>query len=839
MGSRSTGATLRHLRSIFEGGSLAGLADGELIDRFLDGDRPRADAAFSALVDRHGPMVHRVCRGVLGRSNEADADDAFQAVFLVLARRAGSLRGRDSIAPWLFGVARRVSRKARVAASRRSRHERIAAGRRTPAVPDEADRRDDWSALYDEIDRLPPAFRAPVVLCGLEGRSAAEAASALGVAEGTIHSRLSRARDRLRRRLSRQGVALGLPPLPFAPRAASSGPPEALIDATIRLAWGLAAGRVATGEVPAAVAILAASLSRRTLLMKAGLSISLVALALGPASAGLGIGSLPDEPPPPTAGEATPSTVDVPDDGEPLHVLVVEQDGTPAPGVPVRVENFVFRGTFVTDDDGRAVVPGRARGMSLIAVRGASPQVGGNEAGPGDRPRAIGYWTNHGRSGTEDDPATITLQPLTRPVTVQVLDESGRPVEGARVFVDELMDRGPFGIGIRRLEGIATLDRDGSIGLFGELTTGRDGSISIPLPDKTWAFLSAESRHRSGLAVNVAARAESPPPIILRPAGGIAGLVTDSHSGEPAEGIQVVATMPNAPVDFSVSLPYEARTGPDGRYLIPGASPGVYVVRILQGPEADRLARDVVGVRVEVGRDSLADLRLDPSRRLSGAVYSVDDGRPLPGVGINLVNAEGAGHHWGNRFVESDAYGRFSISMLPGEYRLLPLTTEYAFVADPRPIIVPEDRDPAPIRLACSPRPEPRSVVLPARRGLPSAGELGQFAVNLIGQLGLVYWGEGQGHRVVRGRVVDEQGMPVAGVHIWNIRDEDRDASGIVRAIAVDGKSATTDREGVFVLGNQHEGELTLGLWKLPSDLREEVVGSGRDEVEFTLPIRR
>lgn len=839
MGSRSTGATLRHLRSIFGGGSLAGLADAELIDRFLDDDRASADAAFSALVERHGPMVHRVCRGVLGRSNEADADDAFQAVFLVLSRRAGSLRGRDAIAPWLFGVARRVTRKARVAASRRSKHERIAAERRPPAVPDEADRQDDWSALYDEIDRLPPAFRAPVVLCGLEGRSAAEAASVLGVAEGTIHSRLSRARDRLRRRLSRRGVALGLSPLPFSPRAASSGPPESLIDATIRLAVGLAAGRVATGEVPAAVAILATSLSRRTLLMNAGLSISLLALALAPASAGLGIGSPPDEPPPPTAGQATPKPADLPGDGEPLHVLVVEQDGTPAPGVPVRVENFVSRGTFVTDADGRAVVPRRARGMSLIADRGASPPaVDGSRPA---RPRAVGFWKESGRvdgAEIEEGPATITLRPMDHRVSVRVLDNaSGRPAEGARVFVGTLMDQGPFRLGIRRLEATANLSREQSIGLFGDLTTGPDGIVSLPLPVRTTLTLNTEARHLAGPPVAVTGMPGAPSPFDVRlaPAGGIAGRVTDSKTGEPVAGIRVVAALNDAPVGFPPGSHIAVvETGPDGRYLFPGLRPGVYVVRDAGGPLSDRLAPHVVGVRVDTSEDAHADLELVPTRRLSGVAVSADDGRPIPGLLLGFVHPDQRVLGTWTRTAETDKDGRFAVTLMPGTVQVSTIAGELRPVGGPKSLDVAGDRDPDPIRLRCEPRPG-RVPVTRAPSALPTMAELRGLAAYLARS----YWRAGDGDRVIQGRVVDAAGEPVAGVHLWAIRDHQRDAEGRVRGIPIDGKSATTDREGVFILGNQPQGDLTLGLYKPQAGVREEVVAAGRDEVEFVLPTRR
>src|SRR3954451_8488856 len=112
----------RHLRTLLEGGTIAGLSDGELLARFSDGRGEVAEAAFAALVGRHGPLVLGVCRGVL--DDPHDAEDAYQATFLVLALRAGAIRDRDSLASWLSGVARRVATKAKVAAARRRVRER-------------------------------------------------------------------------------------------------------------------------------------------------------------------------------------------------------------------------------------------------------------------------------------------------------------------------------------------------------------------------------------------------------------------------------------------------------------------------------------------------------------------------------------------------------------------------------------------------------------------------------------------------------------------------------------------------------------------------------------------
>ncbi len=236
-----------HLRLLFESGTAAGVSDRELLDQFA---ARRDELAFTALVDRHGPMVQRVCHAVL--HDHHDAQDAFQATFLVLARSADSIRRRDSLASWLHGVALRVARRARSDSSRRHRHEQASAALRESTAPDETaprDRDDLASLLHDEIARLPERFRAPLVLCHLQGRTYEEAAHLLDCPVGTIKSRLSTARERLRHRLSRH-----YPAVLTGPAALALDPvrplPASLLQAVVRSA-------IDASSVPAAIARLA------------------------------------------------------------------------------------------------------------------------------------------------------------------------------------------------------------------------------------------------------------------------------------------------------------------------------------------------------------------------------------------------------------------------------------------------------------------------------------------------------------------------------------------------------------------------------------------------------
>ncbi len=235
----ATPSLVRQIGSLFDGGSVAGLTDCQLIERFNHQRDTTGEAAFAALVTRHGPMVLHVCRQLLGDRHHAE--DAFQAVFLVLARKARSIRDPDLLGNWLYGVALRTARKAKAQLARRRKNEEGDAMRRPGSGPsfvvepmvEPADypilAREQAEALYSEIDRLPGPFRQTVVLCYLEGLTLDEAARRLRCPAGTVRSRLARACDKLRRGLTRRGVSLSARPslrrsVPGRPRRRSHPP---------------------------------------------------------------------------------------------------------------------------------------------------------------------------------------------------------------------------------------------------------------------------------------------------------------------------------------------------------------------------------------------------------------------------------------------------------------------------------------------------------------------------------------------------------------------------------------------------------------------------------------
>jgi len=219
-------------RGAWKRSDLLELKDDQLLARFFV---EREDAAFGALVERYGPLVYGVCRRILPDTN--DAEDAFQATFLVLVRKGGTLREPGKLASWLYGVAYRTARKLRSKAALRTKSERQASEMPTKSDVSDMTYEELQSILDEEISQLPEKYALPLVLCYLEGKTNAQAAAQLGWPEGSISRRLSRARELLRSRLARRGLAMSVALIAavFA-RPAAAAVPGALLAATTRAA---------------------------------------------------------------------------------------------------------------------------------------------------------------------------------------------------------------------------------------------------------------------------------------------------------------------------------------------------------------------------------------------------------------------------------------------------------------------------------------------------------------------------------------------------------------------------------------------------------------------------
>jgi RNA polymerase sigma factor (sigma-70 family) len=272
------------------------VTDGQLLDGFLT---HHEETAFEALVRRHGAMVLSVCRRLL--HNEHDAEDAFQATFLVLVRKAASLRPRDTVGNWLYGVAYNTALKARAQAHRRRAKETVNMPKQQPPQ-DPA----DWQPVLDEeLNRLPDKYREAIVLCDLEGKTREQAGRQLGLPAGTLSGRLTTARRLLAKRLTRRGVTLSAGALAtaLAPSVASATVQSALVANTVKAAAVLAAGQVATGVISAQVVALTEGVLKAMLMTKLKVTAAfLVAIGLFAVGGGTLVQSL-------TAGDRTQTEI--------------------------------------------------------------------------------------------------------------------------------------------------------------------------------------------------------------------------------------------------------------------------------------------------------------------------------------------------------------------------------------------------------------------------------------------------------------------------------------------------------------------------------------------------
>jgi RNA polymerase sigma factor (sigma-70 family) len=559
---------LRHLHKLAAGGAQH-WTDRQLLDDFA---QRRDEAAFAALVSRHGPMVLRVCRRVLG--HEQDAEDAFQATFLVLAQHPRSIRRREALASWLHGVAYRIAMKAMRSKARRRHHE----ARVLPPAPQPAAGR-TWgevqAALDEELQRLSERFRAAFVLHVLEGKSGPEAAAALGCKEGTLKSRVSRARRSLQRQLARRGIQLAalLAAVAVAESSGRASMPAALARATVRLGLLVAAGGPAAGTVPARVAALAAGVTRTMSLAKTKIAvIALFAVGLFAAGAGTLARQAPAAPQeeaksqagarPPAAGTTPPAA----DDSVAVGGRVLGPDGAPFPGAEILVMGkrratsgpggrFSFRlPRSEADDTGENW---RARPWSVFEIVAAANGYGHDWA-----PLA------------ELDKGELTLRLLEDdiPVKGRVRDLQGRPVAGAFVGVVYLQATGKVltqhawpGLS----EGVQT-DRDGRYTLTG---VGRDRTVHLAITGPTIADQS--------LAVVTHSAASATVEVVAPPSRPLGGTIRAKDTGKPLAGVSVEARLA---VDFTLAYPYSGVTDGQGRFQIRGLPKGArYEVRASPG----------------------------------------------------------------------------------------------------------------------------------------------------------------------------------------------------------------------------------------------------------------
>jgi RNA polymerase sigma factor (sigma-70 family) len=458
--------------------------DRQLLDDF---SARHDETAFTELVARHGPLVLRVCRRVL--HHEQDAEDAFQATFLVLAQCAESIRKREALANWLHGVAYRTAMKAKRSAARRRNHEARLREQTSPNV-DRPTWDDVQAVLDEEIQRLPASFRSAFVLCVLQGKTTAAAAAELGCKEGTVASRLSRARQRLQQQLSRRGIELTalLAALSVAEGVGKAALPGALAQSAIRSGILAASGGTAAGLISAHVAALAAGVTRAMFLQKAKIA-AIVLLTVGLFAAGAGaltqqilkaeektVTAQPPVKPRTESAKAAEDTIEV-------TGRVLDPDGRPVAKARLYQPHW-FKDYYDHPKDGDTVALGvtDATGhfrVPLRRVSALSPQPFQLLAA------ADGFGLNWVELPKEDKQDEVTLRLVKdQVVRGRLVNTEGKPIVGVTVGITGMWSSLA---GLPRLRFVDDHD-DGKIEQSLRLFTPLNKVVRVPATDKDGRF---------------------------------------------------------------------------------------------------------------------------------------------------------------------------------------------------------------------------------------------------------------------------------------------------------------------------------------------------------------
>ncbi len=666
--------------TLFEAGSLVGLTDRELLERFLAGES--AEAAFEILVDRHGPMVRSVCRSLLGDPHEAD--DAFQATFLVLARRASSIRGRDAVGSWLYRVARRVAAHARADAARRRLLERYLAGRGCVESTDDDPTREPMPGVLEEVDRLPERYRAPIVLCYLEGRTHEQAARTLGCPLRTVETRLQRGKARLRHRLLRRGLApaagwlaAGVGSSDAAMSMRGDSLPAALSGTTTRASIRFAAARasdLASTELALARAVLRNLLWNR-LRRAAGAAIGL-AMALAIAVkffAFTAAGQKPDKPPIKIAGRI------LDDQGRPIQGAAV--------WMPVRGDDRPQTTPHATSD---------ARGQYVLSVPDSWSRLPIHERqwivwayARGRRIAMANAW--YALSGKPQS-VDLTAGPATD-TSFLVVGPDGRAVAGAVVEPDLIYAPNncyinppaamlPAIRSVTDATGRATLPAIARQGFMSvkvtaasagtqtfRLRDGRGGEV-VPGPGPT-PTPGSQADRLLALAAESGQRE-----IRLRPAGRLEGRV-EAARPELTRGVRiyVLTTGPSEPPGQDGDRVHgvaEVTTGDDGRFVVPAIAEGKLEVFPRPDPSSPVRSRPIGDLEVRRNQTTKFAVFLQKAVRLRGLIRVKGSGEPVAGASIVVsygssdAREDEKGDPAGVTTVVSDAKGRFETYGLPG-----------------------------------------------------------------------------------------------------------------------------------------------------------------------------
>jgi RNA polymerase sigma factor (sigma-70 family) len=664
--------------------SRVGITDRELLRRYAEAND---QAAFAALVGRHTGLVLGVCRRAL--ANEQDAEDACQATFLVLARKARRGRWQPSVANWLYTTARRVARNARVAAERRARRERRAAVREPVPTLDAITGRELLAVLDEELDHLPPHYREPLVLCYLEGLTRDEAARRLGVPAATVKAQLERGRKRLGDALMRRGCALGVGLLALAATSPAGASPPGLVRAVLA---------AASGSPPAAVAMLAKGVAVNGLLNKVVLALTAL---IGAAAIGTGVGWAPltiAGQQPDKAAKTSPAPAAVTrsaDDKDSLTYAgrVLGPDGKPVAqalvtcrAVARKADMRPIQVTTGRDGQFRVTLP-RADLAETVTVVASAAGYGPD-------------WMDLTQATPADREITLRLAPDDLPINGRLLNLEGHGLAGVVVEVRSMEKRAddgdlaPFiatkqqwahgnyvsGVAMKELRAVAlpvttsvTTDPDGRFRLTG---FGRERVVNLTIHGRTvepvYVEVLTHAGPVTGMETGNGNDAAYGPTFerVIPPGKPIVGIVREKGSGKPLAGIMVTCGR------------CEARTDADGRYRIEGARKrSGYTVTADAVPYFEATKANVADTP---GFEPVSvDFDLERGLALRGRVLDAVTGKPVKGTITYLAFADNsylqkASGPGPGGYIRSD--GSFAFTALPGPGVLAVLADEDNYI---------------------------------------------------------------------------------------------------------------------------------------------------------------
>jgi RNA polymerase sigma factor (sigma-70 family) len=648
MDRKPAGSVLRDVGTLYAVGTLGGLTDAELLERFLARGGEAAEDAFAALVHRHGPTVLGVCRRMLASSH--DAEDAFQATFLVLARRAASIRRRQSLASWLYGVAVRIARDARRRAARvRSGERRLMDVARLESEPAD-DRHDLIPMLDEELNHLPERYRSALLACELEGKSRRDAARELGIPEGTLSTHLARGRKLLRDRLRRRGVDLGVWPIARIPRAfVEPTIPERLIGPTVRAAVAPSSGAAAGVSTLAERVLKMMFLARLSLVVAAMMASAVGALSvfmlMRPATAAAPQGPAPREP--------------GPDD---LPGRVVDRTGAGVAGAEIWAMDGPWWtpktvATTTTEAQGRFVVPWTRNQRGQPGAQNFSLFVRGRDG-------SIGWQHPVWFNSADGKGAEIELHAV-GDVRGRLTDQDARPIAGVEV-APVLLAKSNIN-GVRLSPEPAALFRtttaaDGSF-VFKGIPQGATISADLAAP----AFGSPTVYWDTSQAVTIALDGRL---------GRIRGRLKppDARGLEPKLPIWLRrAPRPDhAPTArFELICNKNTTADQDGTFQFDALPPGRYVVE--GNFERDGLAAVNPEDEVEVRPGAVATLEVPLQRvpMISGRIIDARSGKGIAGIELWALWRE-TGRNMVVGKATTDAGGRYRIPARPGKIAIEP-----------------------------------------------------------------------------------------------------------------------------------------------------------------------